>query len=128
LTQSPASSKRPTTPPPPLEGKPTNHNLLAIRETLLPLLMVIPYDQLLAVHSLIAILAEATKYEANHGGSRFVRSSHLPLYNRNIADGTTTIVCVCAEAAHKSRLDNYASYKAAERGITKFLRDVVDKI
>jgi hypothetical protein len=30
---------------PPLEGKPTNDNLLAIRETLLPLLMGIPYDQ-----------------------------------------------------------------------------------
>jgi hypothetical protein len=29
---------------PPLKGKPTNDNLLAIRETLLPLLMVIPYD------------------------------------------------------------------------------------
>jgi hypothetical protein len=35
----------------PLEGKPTNDNLLTIRATLLPLLMVIPYDQLL-VHSL----------------------------------------------------------------------------
>jgi hypothetical protein len=29
---------------PPLEGKPTNNNLYAIRETLLPLLMVIPCD------------------------------------------------------------------------------------
>ena len=30
---------------PPIEGKPTDNNLLAIRETLLPILMVIPYDQ-----------------------------------------------------------------------------------
>ncbi len=34
---------------PPLKGKPTNDGLLAIRETLLSLLMVIPYDQLLGV-------------------------------------------------------------------------------
>jgi hypothetical protein len=63
LTQSPTSSKRPTTPYtfPPLEGKPTNDDLLAVRETLLPLLIVIPYDQLLGVHSLTAILAEAAK-------------------------------------------------------------------
>ncbi len=47
---------------PPLEGKLTNEDLLAIRETLLPLLMVIPYDQLLGVHSLTAILTEAAKY------------------------------------------------------------------
>ena len=40
---------------PPLEGKPTDDNLLAIWETLLPLLMVIPYDQLNGLHSLTAI-------------------------------------------------------------------------
>jgi hypothetical protein len=39
---------------PPLEGKPSNDDLLAIRETLLPLLMVIPYDQLNGIHSLAA--------------------------------------------------------------------------
>ena len=33
-----------------------------------------------------------------------------------------------AEAAHKARLDDYASYEAAERGVAKFLRDVVDDI
>ncbi len=64
---------------PPLEGKPTNDNLLAIRETLLPLLIVIPYDQLLGVHSLTAILAEAAKYKANHSGAKFVRPSRLLL-------------------------------------------------
>jgi len=35
---------------PPLEGKPSDDDLLVIRETLLPLLMVIPYDQLNGVH------------------------------------------------------------------------------
>jgi hypothetical protein len=74
----------------------------------------------------MAILAEAAKYKADHGGSRFVRPSPLSLDNRNIANDATTIVCVCAEAAHKSCLDNYASYEAAKRGIAKFLCDVVD--
>jgi hypothetical protein len=113
---------------PPLKRKPTNNDLLAIRETLLPLLMVIPYDQLLGVHSLTAILAEAAKYEADHGGAKFVRPSHLPFYKKNIANNATAIVCVCAKAAHKSHLDNYASYKAAKCGIAKFLHNVVNKI
>ncbi len=39
-----------------LEGKPSNDDLLAIWEALLPLLMVIPYDQLNGIHSLTAIL------------------------------------------------------------------------
>ncbi len=113
---------------PPLEGKPTNDDLLAIRRTLLPLLMVIPYDQLGGIHSLVAILTEATKYEADHGNKKFVRPQRLPLYNDTIADDATIVIRVRSEAAHKSRLNDYASYEAAERGVAKFLRDVVDKI
>ena len=113
---------------PPLKEKPTDNDLLAIRETLLPLLMVISYDQLLGDHSLMSILAEAAKNKANHGGSKFVRPSCLSLYNRNIANDTTTVVCVCAEATHKSHLDDYASYDIAKRGVAKFLRKIVDEI
>ncbi len=86
---------------PPLKGKPSNNDLLAIQETLLPLLMVILYDQLNRVNSLTAILTKAVKYEANHG-AKFVCPSHLPLYDKTITDNATTVVRICAEAAHKS--------------------------
>ena len=39
-----------------------------------------------------------------------------------------TVVRVHAEAAQKACLDDYASYKAAEPGITKFPKGVVDEI
>ncbi len=64
---------------PPLEGKPSDDDLTSIRETLLPILMEIPYDQLGGVHSLTAILTDPGRYAANHGGSTFVRPSRLPL-------------------------------------------------
>jgi hypothetical protein len=44
----------------PFEGKPTDDDLLLIRETLLPILMEIPYDQLGGVHSLTAIIGGDT--------------------------------------------------------------------
>jgi hypothetical protein len=90
--------------------------------------MIIPYDQLLAVHSLMAILTEASKYETNHGGSKFINPSHLPLYDRNITNNATTVVCVCIKATHKSRLGDYTSYKAAKRVVALFLCNVIDKI
>jgi hypothetical protein len=93
---------------PPLEGKPSNNDLLAIWEILLPLLMVILYDQLNMVHSLMAILTEVVKYKADHG-AKFVHPAHLPLYNKTIADDATTVICIRAEAAHKSRLNDYAT-------------------
>jgi len=90
--------------------------------------MVIDYDQLKGIHSLMAILAEAAKYEADHGNKKFVRPSRLPLYDKNIADNATTVIQVRAEVAHKSRLDDYASYEAAECGVSTFLRNVIDEI
>ena len=102
---------------PPLEGKPSDDDLLTIQEILLPLLMVIPYDQLNGLHSLTAILTDAAKYEAEHGNKKFVQPYRLPLYDKNITDGATTAVRVHAEAAHKCCLDDYASYEAAERGV-----------
>jgi hypothetical protein len=112
---------------PNLKGKPSDNDLLAIWETLLPLLMVIPYGQLNGVHSLTAILTKAVKYEANHG-AKFVCRACLPLYNKTIADDATTVIRICAEAAHISQLNEYASYKVAKRGVSKSLRKVVDEI
>ncbi len=71
---------------PPLEGKPTNDDLLAIRERHLLLLMVISYDQLKEIHSLTAILTDTAKYKAGHGNAKFVRPCRLPLYDKIIAD------------------------------------------
>ena len=57
---------------PPLKGKLSDNDLTTIRETLLPMLMEIPYNQLGGVHSLTAILTEPVRYATNHGGSTFV--------------------------------------------------------
>jgi hypothetical protein len=113
---------------PPLEGKPTDNGLLSIRETILPLLMVIPYNLLGGIHSLTAILTNPPKYEEAHSNAKFVHPIRLPLYDLKIKDDTTTIVCIRAEAAHKSRLDDYASYKVAKRGVTKFLRKAIKEV
>ena len=79
---------------PPLKGKPTDNDLLSIRETLLPILMEIPYDLLGGVHSLTAIITDAVRYTADHGGNAFTRPIRLPLYDDSIVDDATTVVRV----------------------------------
>ena len=107
---------------PPLDRKPTDNDLLSIRETLLPILMEVPYDQLGGVHSLTSLIMEDVRYATEHGGNSFKRPVRLPLYDTSIKDDATTVIRVCAETAHKARLDDYASFEAAERGADKFLR------
>ncbi len=75
---------------PPIEGKPTDDDLLSIKETILLLLMVIPYDQLGGVHSLTAILTDPTRYATDHGGNNFRRPARLPLYDTRIANDAMT--------------------------------------
>ncbi len=41
-------------------------DLLAIREALLPLLMVIPFNAFGVIHSLTALLTDEAKYAATH--------------------------------------------------------------
>ena len=94
----------------PIEGKPTDDDILAIRKNLLPLLMDIPYDLLGGVHSLTGLITEATTYAAEHGNFAFVRPTRLPLYDANIPDNATTVVRVKLETAHKALVDDYASF------------------
>ncbi len=110
---------------PPIKGKPTDDSIC---KKLLPVLMEIPYDQLGGTHSLVGILMEATRYAADHGGATFVRPLCLPLYDATIADNATTAVRVCTESAHQAKLDDYANFEAAKRGVAKFLRKVVDEV
>ena len=112
---------------PPLEGKPSDDNLTTIRETLLPISMEIVYDQIGGVHSLTEILTEPGRYTVNHGGSTFIQLTRLPLYDKIIAHDALTVVRVRGEAAHRTRLNDYASYEAAEHGAAKFLLATVDK-
>jgi hypothetical protein len=112
---------------PPNEGKPTDDNLLSIRETLLPILIEISYDQLRGVHSLTALLTDPARYAADHG-TTYVCPVRLLLYDGSITKDATTVVCVRAESTHKARLDDFSSCEAAERGDAKFLPKTVNKV
>jgi hypothetical protein len=57
-----------------------------------------------------------------------VRPNRLPLYDATIPDNATTVQRVKLKTAHKALVDDYASYKAAERGVARFLREVVDDL
>jgi len=76
---------------PPLEGKPTDDDLLSIRETLLPILMEIPYDQFGGVHSLTAIFEAAER-----GAAKFLREVVDEVWYNDLKDADTFYTKVTA--------------------------------
>jgi uncharacterized ParB-like nuclease family protein len=111
-----------------IDGKPLDNDLLAIRETLLLLLTDIPYDLLGHLHLLTGIITDATTYAADHGSVAFVCPTRLPLYDATIPIDATKVVQVRAETAHQARVNDYASFEAAEHGDAKFLMEVVNNL
>jgi hypothetical protein len=75
----------------------------------------------------MGLLTDPARYVANHG-TTFVHPFRLPLYGGTIVNDATTVVCVRAESAHKARLNNFGSYKAAKRRATKLLCDTIDEV
>jgi hypothetical protein len=108
-----------------IKGKPSDDDILAIRKTLLPLLMDIPFDLVSGVHSLTGLITETATYAPDQGNKAFVRPACQPLYDSTIPDNATTGARVKRETTHKALVDNYASFEAAERGVARFLREVV---
>lgn len=84
--------------------------------------MIIPFNADGGVHSLTALLMEPAKYAFAHGGINFQRPK------RCVPDDAATVIRVKAEAAHKSKLEDYANYDAAERGCAKFLHDAINEV
>ena len=91
-----------------IEGTPLDDDILTIRETLLPLLMDIPFNLVGGIHSLTGLLTETARYKADHGNIAFVRPTRLPLYDSSIPEDATTVARVKKETAHKALVDEYA--------------------
>ena len=88
--------------------------------------MDIPYDHLGDIHLLTGIITDTTTYVAEHGKVECVQPTRLPLYNATIPNDATTVLWVKSETMQQARVDDYTSFEAAERGVAKFLREVVD--
>ena len=110
----------------PINGNPTDDDLTALRELLTPLLLAIPYD-MDGDHNLIGLIEPTTAYIATWGEA-FPPPMRPPAYDPNIAADATPVIKARMEAAHAVRLRDYASFEAAERAVTKLIRDAVDEI
>jgi hypothetical protein len=111
---------------PPLPDKTNDDNLLDIREILMPLLLNLEYD-MSGLHNLVGLIQETVAYTARWHNT-FAFPVRPTTYNLTIPKDATPVVCNRMEAAHMARINAFNTFTAAERGVVKFIRDIVNKL
>lgn len=115
----------------PIVGQPNDDDLTRLRDTIYPLLLDIPYDDEPPVagvfrHNLIGLIEPTLSYAARWHEA-FPRPDQPAAYP-TIADDASPVVRARSEAKHARLVRDYKSYDAAERAVSKFIRDAIEEV
>ena len=115
----------------PIVGQPTDDDIFNIKKVLMPILHNIEYDMApvagRALHNLVGLIQPIATYVATWTVA-FPIPVRLPTYDPTIPDAATSVVRNRMEAAHTAALRDYATFLAAEKGTSLFIRAVVEEV
>ena len=75
-------------------------------------------------HNLVSLIQDMAAYTARWH-NLFARPICPSTYNANIPKNATLVIQNQMEAVHTALINNFNTFTAAERGIVKFIRDIV---
>jgi hypothetical protein len=111
----------------PINGQPSNNNVVCLSEAILPILLKVTYDHVNGVHNVWGLVASADWY-LHHYGAPFVCPATSPAcYNPAINAEASHVDRVCAKTPWAALLQDYKAYKAAKGGTKVFIKAVVNK-
>jgi hypothetical protein len=101
----------------PIDGQPSNNDLIRLSDAILPILLKATYDCVNGIHNLWGLVASADCY-LHHYGAPFVRPATRPAcYDLAINTEASRVDRVCAKTARAALHQDYEAYKAAERDV-----------
>jgi hypothetical protein len=109
----------------PIQGQPGDVDLKRIRETLSPLLLQIPFDEMEGKDNLVGLIQPTAAYKRKYGRA-FVIPTRLGAYDTTIAKDATAVTRSRAETEHRARRKDYTTYETARREARLFIQAVVE--
>ena len=85
-----------------ISEKPTDNDVSLMNQTILPILLKIPYNQIEATHNLSGLVSPSAKYIAKYG-TAFQRPTRPKPYSPTITATMSNVKRRKAEAMHSSR-------------------------
>ena len=90
--------------------RPTDNDLIEIRQLLVPVLMKTTYDELTLKHNLSGFILPAERYEQIYKNRAYVIPPVIPIYDENIDKDATRLEINRAKGKHKAQWNDRQLY------------------
>jgi hypothetical protein len=110
----------------PIDGQPSNDDLIHLSNTILPILLKATYDHINGVHNLWGIVASADWYLHNYGAPFVCPATHLACYDPAINAESPCLNRICTETTWAALIQDYKAYKVTEHSVKVFIKAVVN--
>ena len=101
--------------------RPTDNDLIEIRQLLVPVLMKTTYDELKLHHNLSGVILPAKRYEQIYKNVAYEILPVIPIYDDNIDKDVTRLEINRAEAKHEARRNDRQLYKTVDNACRSFM-------
>ena len=108
-------------------GRPTDNDLIEIRQLLVPILMKTTYDELTLQHNLAGVILPTELYEQIYKKGAYAIPPVIPLYDDNIDKDSTRLEINRAEVKHEARRNDRQLYETVDNACCLFIMTVVDE-
>ena len=93
--------------------RPTDNDLIEIRQLLIPVLMKTTYDELTLQHNLAGVILPTERYEQIYKKGDYVIPPVVPLYDDNIDKDATRLEINQAEGKHEAKRNDRQLFRLA---------------
>ena len=107
--------------------RPTDNDLIEIRQLFVPVLTKKKYDELTLTHNISGVILPSERYKQIYKKGAYVIPPVTALYDDTIDKDATRIEINCAEGKHEAQRNNRQLYETSDNACRSFIMAVVDK-
>ena len=107
--------------------RPTDNDLIDIRQMLVPVLMETKYDKLNLTHNISGVILPSKRNQQIYKKGAYLISPEIALYDKTIEKDATIIEVYRAEGKHEAQRNDRQLYETADNAYQSFITAVVDK-
>ena len=107
--------------------RPTDNDIINIRQLRLPVLMTTKYDELTLTHNLSEVILPTKRYEEVYPNRVYEIPSVIAIYDDAIETNATRTEFHRAKGKHEAKINDRALYEMADKECKNFIMKVVDE-